>query len=282
MTYETIADCAIDYSRCRYGTSKLQFRGPAADTTQPFIACLGGTETFGRFVPRPFPELLQQQTGITTINLGYPSAGLDVFNEDATVLELARRAELRVVQVFGAQNLSNRLYRVHPRRNDRFVRPSRHLRVLFDGIDLTDVHFTGHLLSKLRAHASDRFDHVIDDLRIAWQARMEALLERIGTPTILLWLSTRRPEDGARAASDAPHFVSRSMLDALLGPGVRLTEVFLDPEAVRDTQGMVFGDFDIEAARGIPGPAQHHEIADRLIADFPAACTKARLGPHTR
>lgn len=269
MTYEMIADCAIDYRRCRYGSSKLQFRGPPADVSQPFIAFLGGTETFGRFVPRPFPTLVGQQTGVTTLNLGFPSGGVDVFNEDASVLELARRAELRVVQVFGAQNLSNRLYQVHPRRNDRFVRPSRHLRVLFEDVDLTDVHFTGHLLSKLRAQAEDRFDLVADDLRVAWQARMEALIERIGTPTILLWLSTRRPDDSDRAGTDAPLFVSRSMLDALQRPGVTVTEVFLDPAALRETDGMVFGDFDIGAAQGLPGPAQHHEIADRVIADLP-------------
>nr|WP_253276904.1 DUF6473 family protein [Ruegeria sp. 6PALISEP08] len=38
--------------------SKLWFRGPPGELGKPYVACLGGEETFGRFVEHPFPAEL--------------------------------------------------------------------------------------------------------------------------------------------------------------------------------------------------------------------------------
>jgi hypothetical protein len=62
----------------------------------------------------------------------------------------ARAATAIVLQIQGAQTLSNRLYTVHPRRNDRFVRASGILRTIYRDVDFTEFHFTRHMLDHLR------------------------------------------------------------------------------------------------------------------------------------
>ena len=43
--------------RAGTGPRKLLFRGPKRDLDQPFVAFLGGTNTYGKFIERPFPDL---------------------------------------------------------------------------------------------------------------------------------------------------------------------------------------------------------------------------------
>ena len=88
------------------------------------MAFLGGSETYGKFIQDPFPDLVERALGMTCVNLGYMNAGVDAFIHEAEVLSLAAAAEITVIQLMGAQNMSNRLYRVHPRRNDRFLTAS--------------------------------------------------------------------------------------------------------------------------------------------------------------
>ena len=46
MAYAFPGAGALDYSPCSYAGSRILFRGPKADLREPFVACLGGTETF--------------------------------------------------------------------------------------------------------------------------------------------------------------------------------------------------------------------------------------------
>ena len=46
MTYDALGAGALDYLPCRYGTSKLLFRGPRRPLKEPYIAFLSGTETY--------------------------------------------------------------------------------------------------------------------------------------------------------------------------------------------------------------------------------------------
>ena len=47
MTYDAAGPAPLDYLPCRYGTSKLMFRGPRRRLEAPYIAFLGGPETYG-------------------------------------------------------------------------------------------------------------------------------------------------------------------------------------------------------------------------------------------
>lgn len=102
------AESALDYRPCRYGSSRLLFRGPKKILKKPYIAFVGGSETYGKFVASPFPDLVGSETGVAQVNLGCHNAGLDAFLNDDTALSICKRAELTVLQVFGASDISNR------------------------------------------------------------------------------------------------------------------------------------------------------------------------------
>jgi len=48
----------LDIEPCRYGYSRLTFRGPEPNLDASYIAFLGTTETVGPFLTRPFPTLV--------------------------------------------------------------------------------------------------------------------------------------------------------------------------------------------------------------------------------
>ncbi len=267
MAYEYPGDGSLDYYPCRYGTSRLLFRGPRRDLVPPYVAVLGGTETYGKFVPEPFPTLVEAQTGVRMINMGLVNAGVDAFLKDADALGIAERARLAVVQIMGAQNLSNRFYSVHPRRNDRFVAATPLLRSIFREIDFTEFHFTRHMLRQLQARSPDRFEVVADELRAVWVRQMRGLLRELHGRTVLLWIGPRPPPAPGRRADleREPLLVDRDMIAAVRPLAKDYLEVVLSPEAVdRATEGMVLGPLDMPVANGLPGPAAHREVAAGL------------------
>ena len=70
MAYAFPGAGALDYFPCRYGTSRLLFRGPRRMLDRPYVALLGGTETYGKYVPQPYPALIEAETGLRMVNLG--------------------------------------------------------------------------------------------------------------------------------------------------------------------------------------------------------------------
>lgn len=263
MAYADPGAGALDYQPCRYGASKLVFRGPRRALTPPFVAAIGSTETYGKFVAQPYPALLEAATGITTVNLGCVNAGPDVFLNEPAVTEVAAKARLTILQATGAQNLSNRFYAVHPRRNDRFLRAEPALRELYPEIDFIEFHFTRHMLRALQAAGPRRFAVVVEELRTAWIRRMADLIGRLGR-VLLLRL------DGGAAAPRDPVPVDAAMTAALRG--LVLDEVAVAVSAAARAEGvsgMAFGPLERPAAAELPGPAAHREIA-------------AALAPHLR
>ena len=70
MTFPVAAHGALDYFPCRYGRSRVLFRGPKRPLDGPYVAFLGGTETYGRFIETPFPALVEPALGQACINFG--------------------------------------------------------------------------------------------------------------------------------------------------------------------------------------------------------------------
>ncbi|WP_371685564.1 DUF6473 family protein [Tropicimonas sp. IMCC6043] len=238
MAFEHPGEGALDYLPCRYGSSRILFRGPRKALSDPYIAFLGGTETYGRFIVRPFPDVVGDALGVTGVNLGCVNGGIDVYLKDETLLGISGRAQVTVLQVMGAHNLSNRFYSVHPRRNDRFVGASPVMQALFREVDFTEFAFTRHLMSSLRSICPERFEHVVTELQTAWVARMRTLLQAIDGPKLLLWLADHRPENASAARAgyrNDPLYVERAMLNALEGLHDGCIEVVYDPE-IRGTR----------------------------------------------
>lgn len=260
------ANVGLDYSPCRYGTSRTLFRGPAKSLDGDYIAVLGGTEAYGRFVETPFSELVEERIGRTTVNFGCINAGLDVFVYDPVVMRACSQSALTVIQVVGAQNMSNRFYTVHPRRNDRFLRASRKMTEIWPDVDFSEIHFTRHLLNVLRASSPQQFDKLRRELSEAWIARMRSLIRDIGGRVVLLWMADRQPEDAADLSDEGgPVFVTRAMIDTLRDEVLDLVEVVApEPYGPAETEGMVFPEMERPVALNLPGPRMHGLVADAL------------------
>lgn len=269
MSIETAGGSPLDYELCSYGDSRLLFRGPAQALTGRYIAFLGGTETYGKFIAEPFPRLVEAGLGLPCVNFGQLNAGIDVYLNDPAILSACERASHVVIQVMGANNLSNRYYSVHPRRNDRFLRASALMTSLFPEVDFTEFHFTRHMLGKVAAAAPDRFRLIVDEVQQAWVARMELLLARIGAQVILLWFADHAPEENADLAQtrNDPFGIERWMIERLRPRVAQVIEVAASPAALaRGAQGMVFAPLEAPVAQGMLGPAAHEEAARALIA----------------
>lgn len=266
MTCEFVRDTALDYFPCRYGHSKLLFRGPRRRLDGGYVAVLGGSETYGKFVETPYPALVERSLGLPVVNFGCMNAGPDVFVAEPVILSACNRARVTVIQLMGAQNITNRFYAVHPRRNDRFLRASALMKSIFPDIDFTEFHFTGHMLGTLRQAAPDRFRLVAEELRAAWTARMRLLLQKIDAPTVMLCL---QDEAGGEAEVDEASF-DRLMLDEGMIATIRpfatdLLRVAPSGAArARGTEGMHFAPLEEPAAAMMPGPLIHRELAEAL------------------
>ena len=270
MSYESMGPLALNYARCYYGTSRIAFRGPARRLDAPYVAFVGGTETYGKFIKAPFPALVESDIGINCVNFGVANAGLDVFVNDGFVLDAARDAKSAVMQVVGAHNMSNRFYTVHPRRNDRFVTASPILASIYPEVDFAEFNFTKHMLSALYETSQERFTIVRRELQIAWVARMKMLLRRIENQVILLWFADHAPlsddhDQGDPAQADDPLFVTRQMLDELSEQASGYVEVIASVDALAaGTHGMVFNELETQAASRLMGPKAHGEAARAL------------------
>lgn len=268
MTYDVLGAAPLDYLPCRYGASKLLFRGPRRDLTKPYLAFVGATETYGKFVGKPFPALVEDALGVTCANFGQINAGIDAFSTDPFVMDAACGAEIAVIQVMGAQNMTNRFYAVHPRRNDRFVSTSTLLRTIYREVDFADFHFTKHMLKRLMEVSPERFKTVRDELQEAWLARMRLMLKRINGKSILLWFSDHGPEDNAMNAAQIgrdPLFVTREMMAEITPLATHVVEVVASEAALaQGTQDMLFDEMEVMAASELLGPMAHQEAADVL------------------
>jgi hypothetical protein len=274
MAYAFSSAGALDYSLCSYGASRLLFRGPRRQTDRAYVAVLGGSECFGRFVPRPFAQILEKDLGLPVLNLSQQNAGTDVYLLDPYILHLAGQASVTVLQIMGAQNISNRYYTVHPRRNDRFLAASPQLRALYPNVDFTEYHFTRHLLMALQHASPAAFASLVEGLRADWVHHMQKLLGHIGGQVILLWIGdTPPPPAGDEIDLFAnPMLVDMAMVNSAAQKARDVVYAIASPEArAKGTEGMTFDPMDLAAAAALPGPYIHREISEALLPSVEAA-----------
>ena len=269
MAYERPGTGPIDYHQCRYGHSKMLFRGPKRDIKSKFYAFIGGSETYGKYVEAPFVDRVQDARGQTCVNFGSINAGVDAFANDPCIQDICSHAKKTVIQVMGAQNMSNRFYSVHPRRNDRFLKPSGLMETVFREIDFSEFAFTRHLLSTIEVVAPDKFPAMVQELQEAWVARMTKLLQEIKSTKVLLWISDHEPKaswSGPGLGSD-PLFVTRDMIERVSPLVSDVVEVVLPPKlAPGDLEGMLYPVMEVDAAREMIGPRAHQVVADSINA----------------
>lgn len=258
---------ALDYFPCRYGLSRTVFRGPERDLSRPYVVALGGSPTFGKYVASPYPALLEQATGHQVANLGGLNAGPDFYLSDPAALRVAAQAQVAVVQITGADVLTNPFYTVHSRRNDRFLAARPALRALFPEVEVTDIHFTRHLLMVLERTDAARFAVVRAALKANWLERMRQLLACLPPRRVLLWLADTLPPARADGLDPAygPLLVDRAMLATLQPAITTMVEAVPSPAAIAEgIARMHFPQTEMTQARHLPGLAVHKEVATLL------------------
>lgn len=239
------------------------FRGPQRSLAGRYVAVIGGTETFGKYVAQPFSDHLETALGMPVVNLGIANAGPEVLLADEEIGRIARQAQAVVLQIVGAQNQSNPFYTVHPRRNDRVLGVTHAMRGLFPEVDFTEFHFTRHLLQSLHAVSRDRFAIIVAQLQARWVERTAALLHALGANTILLWAGAQAPlaDAATQIGPRYPAFVDRAMVGRVAPLASRYLE--LCPATERPAPDDFLQNLAVEA--GVMGVRAHRTIADRLV-----------------
>ena len=269
-----VAPELIDYQNYRFGRARQRYRGPKPDLDKPYVAFIGGSETYGKFVEKPYPALVGEALGLNVANWGTPEAGPGFFLKDPVLLEACSCAQVCVVSLMGAPNMSNRLYSVFQRRNARLKGVSKMLPLLFPEVNLTQYRFVHNMLFNIHKSNPENFKAVELELREAWIARMRELLEAIETTRVLVWMSVRAPEEdyGPKERGDfvvPPAFVNREMVEAV-APMADLMVEYVPAEALAKADGASEAPFF--AGSGNDGMARYpgqavHEQAAQLLAE---------------
>ncbi|WP_424975763.1 DUF6473 family protein [Dinoroseobacter sp. S124A] len=265
MTYVRHGAPALNYSACHYPGLEMAFRGPKRSLCEPYVTFLGGTAFYGRYVTHAIPDRVEAAIGLGCVNLGLMNAGVDAMGAEGMV-SLANGGMATVIEVVGAQNLSNQFYRVHPRRNDRMVTPTRLFRQVFPELDLCEVHFTRHLLALMKREAPSRYDTVVEELRSAWVEHMARLLEALKGPSVLLWVVPAPLPGGEPGLDQDPLLVDRASVQAISGLVDRVVEVRETPSiTAQGLLGMQIPETESPIASHVPRGALLREAAMALL-----------------
>ncbi|MEM1302229.1 MAG: DUF6473 family protein [Pseudomonadota bacterium] len=260
-----------NYFACRYAASRVTYRGPPVNTDYPYIAFIGASETFGPFVEAPFPTLVAEDFGVQAMNLGVRNAGPDVHLHSRGVLDLTQGALATIVQVPLVANLSNRFYRVHPRRNDRVIQAMPDLLARAPMLDLCDVHFIGHFWAELARQAPDVLPVVQDEVERTWVERMQLLLDHVAQPAFILWVEPWGPP----RAQGLP--VTRKLLEAI--EPYADDQIGVRPSQAAKVEGastLIFGTEDRAKAAYAMNAAAHRDVAGAILEVMRPEMTKAR------
>ena len=263
MSYLQVGSGRVDVAVCQYEQSRLWFRGPEKRPDKSSVVCVGGDETFGRFVDQPFPSVLEGRVGKCCVNLGSLFAGAEALVRDQGILNLVNGSGLCVLQIPGLAGQSNPFYRVHPRRNDRFLEPTRRLVDLYPEVDFTEFHFVKHLLTRLLDLGAARFALLAQGLQDQWCQSLQSFLERVGPPVILLWLRVHRqsPCDVGRQLQ-----IDRPMVEQFRSQCAGIVELSVSVAGASDElEDVLFGTLQQPMAEHMIGPAAHRAIADALV-----------------
>jgi hypothetical protein len=183
----------VDYEYWELPRSGIHFRGPAVDLDDPapYFVCAGAAQTFGCFVPKPYPSLLANSLDMRVVNLGLGSATPSVFASNDRLLEVINGADFLILQVMAARQEGNsRLEMI----GTDLVHDRRH------GDDLPAHMAWQRILDEERSE----LDRYIAESQQSWIDHYRQLLAHIKVPVVLFYFSVKQKGvDPARDAENA-------------------------------------------------------------------------------
>jgi LPS sulfotransferase NodH len=262
------------------------FRGPVVDLSAPYVAVIGGAQTFGRFVSRPFPSLLADRLDLPVLNLGIGGAGPRHFRS-AEYRDVIANAETVVVQVLSGRSASNSMF-------DNRASGGIAGHLAKDGSAIrSDKFFSGFM----QTASESEVRRIVAETRADYMAEFRSLLKCIERPKILFWFSTRQPdyEDDYSALPfgvlrSFPQLVNRTMVEELAALCDDRAECVSReglPQSLWESDSSIDG---AQASAGMlenhyyPSPAMHAAAADalerpcrRTLGCYPAPKRRRRL-----
>lgn len=281
----------VDYRMQQLAGTGLWFRGPQPDLSAPggYFACLGAAQTLGCFCQTPFPDLLARDLGMPALNLGYGGAGPEFFVNHPELLAHVNRARFAVLQVMSARSQSNSYYRCGGLEyvtltgsGDRMGAAEAFGRLLRGPSAVARLPVAGRRLARMIARP--RAEALVTEIRAAWVDSMQALLDRIEVPVILLWFSKRTPDyresyaNARRLFGEFPHLVTPAMLAPLRGRVAAYVECVSDRGSPQPLVSRFTGQpVSVDTARdrpdlaGKPWTANHYYPSPEMHEDAAAA-----------
>ncbi len=120
----------FSYPTQRIGGARLPIRPIPKTLQRDYVVFLGSDDTYGCHLSHPFSHLIEDATGIQTVNLGCVGARVDAFQQNHGIIDMCQGARLVFIEAVGAEAMSNRLYRVDVRNNQRLIRVTKYLKAL--------------------------------------------------------------------------------------------------------------------------------------------------------
>jgi hypothetical protein len=212
----------VDYKLWALPDVGALLRGPRRWTgSRPFLTFLGAAQTFGRFVQRPFPEIVGGVLDADYINFGAAGAGPEYYINRSTILNYVNRSTLCVVQVMSGRSVSTPLL--------ESVQGGGMLKFL-DGPRAGENAMAADAYRLVaREYGAEALRQQVADARERWVWCYRSLFDKISVPIAILWMSTRATDTSADPDKDGqlgefPHLIGRKELEAIRRDGTTLIQ----------------------------------------------------------
>jgi hypothetical protein len=166
----------------------LRFRGPqvpAADLASGnYFSCVGGAQTHGVYIQKPYPNLLADKLNIPALNLSLGGCGPGVYVMAKGTIELINRGRFVIMQVMTARTDSNS--RMAPY---GFVEAVRDMKNGGEPIS------AGAMWARVLKEEPDRLALYISESQASWRQRYRDLIGQITVPIILFYFAHKPPDE---------------------------------------------------------------------------------------
>ncbi len=206
----------VDYKIWKLWTPKTGFalRGPRPVSLAPGDYCtsLGAASTFGRFVKRPYPQLLGEALGISSLNLGFSGIGPSFYNDPKNdmLINVINRSKFVTIAVMSGRSQSNSRFKTAPYSQEQYI--------LEDG-QVVPADFAYQQL--IETADTKTIVDLVAETRMRYLRSFLQLLDKITVPKVLVWFSGRSPnyqasyENLFKLLSGFPHMVDLPMVKTL-------------------------------------------------------------------
>ncbi|HEY5049171.1 MAG TPA: DUF6473 family protein [Rhizomicrobium sp.] len=227
----------VDYGFVEITGCSFAVRGPTEPRQGRLnVACLGSAATFGRYVRSPFPALLAEDFGANVMNLGFGGARFETYLKEPATLALCRQCDLVILELMSARSYTSDIFRSENHLTGKGSVGPKYAKLIAEAEP--DSRLLGGKVFVDQAHewavkhaAWDDLVAVREQLLRAYRDDAIRLIEAIGRPVLLLWLSQRSMDvpsrPGSRVSWDCgfPHFVDRQTVDAIREHAAGLVEI---------------------------------------------------------